>query len=141
MASSLNYYHTHTMIGVQTSRTPGGSYWNDGATEVSADPEAQRCPRAHMPVVDTDPKPIKQVICPFIATYTDQKSSWCLYLLAHKLISVVSVTLSGDIVTLSQALLIVYQVSIGIFTWMESPYWLDFDEVPLHCLHGCLHSF
>jgi hypothetical protein len=104
------------------------SYWNDGATEVSADPEAHRCPRARMPVVDTDPKPIKQVIRPFIATYTDQKSSWCLYLLAHKLISVVSVTLSGDIVALSQALLIVYQVSIGVFTWMESPYWLDFDE-------------
>ena len=102
------------------------SYSNDDATAVSADPEAQQSPRARMPAVDTDPKPIKQVIRPFVATYTDQKSSWCLYLLAHKLISVVSVTLSGDIVVLSQALLVVYQTSIGIFTWMESPYWLDF---------------
>ena len=103
------------------------SYSNDDATAVSADPEAQQGTRAHTPDVDTDPKPIKQVIRPFIATYTDQKSSWCLCLLAHKLISVVSVTLGGDIVVLSQALLIVYQASIGIFTLVESPYWLDFD--------------
>jgi len=100
------------------------------AADVSqSDPESQQSKVAALRLQATtiEPNPIKDAIRPFIATFTDQRWGWSIWLLGQMVLSSICVVLAGENIIMSQALLICAQVFFGLGALYESPYWQDFE--------------